>query len=188
MENLYKDYYELIQAADECVNKHLLVPALVLIYTGIDTVSWMASEDVNESVGARFKNWVDAWMLVKGKLDCTAEELYAARCGVLHTLTPNSALSEKKGVRKIAYAWGTAKREMLEESIAFVSMNNRIASVHLEDLYWSFREGFADYIEHVLSNNEKREGFLLKSGQHFANFSVEQIEKLLQTNNNTYGK
>jgi hypothetical protein len=57
MENLFTSYYQLIQAADECVNKNMVLPALVLIYTAIDSVSWIASEDQNELVGIRFKKW-----------------------------------------------------------------------------------------------------------------------------------
>jgi len=180
MENLFTSYSQLIQAADECVNKHMVLPALVLIYTAIDSVSWIASEDPNELVGIRFKNWVNTWMLKNGKLKCAAEELYAARCGVLHSLTPNSTLSEKKGVRKIAYAWGKAKHEELEESISALSMNDSIVSIHLEDLFWSFRGGFADYLDHVFSSDKELEKFLIKSGQHFANINLEQMDEFLQ--------
>ena len=184
MENLFKNYYQLIQATDECVNKHRVLPALVLIYTGIDSVSWIASEDPNEKPGTRFKNWVDAWMLKNGKLNCTAEELYAARCGVLHRLTPDSTLSEKNGVRKITYAWGKAKHEKLEESISALSMNDSVASVHLDELFWSFREGFADYLDYVFSNAGEREKFLTKSGQHFANIKVGQLDEFLRVAKN----
>lgn len=175
MENLFTSYCQLIQAADGCVHKLMVVPALVLIYTAIDSVSWIASEDPNELVGTRFKNWINTWMLKKGKLKCTAEELYAARCGVLHSLTPNSDLSEKKGVRKIAYAWGKAKHDELEESISALSMSDTIVSIHLESLFWAFREGFADYLDHVFSSEKEREMFLIKSGQHFANINMEQM-------------
>ena len=180
MENLFNNYYQLIEATDVCVNKHMIMPALILIYTAIDSVGWIASDNPKEAVGTRFQNWVNKWMLKNGRLKCTAEELYAARCGVLHTLTPNSTLSEKKGIRKIAYAWGIAKHEDLDESISALSMNNRIVSIHLDDLFSSFREGFADYIEHVFSNREIKEKFLKKSGQHFANLKMEKMDEFLE--------
>jgi hypothetical protein len=179
MPNLYKNYYQLIQAAEDCIDKRMTLPALILIYTGIDTVSWIAGNNSNEGVKTRFENWVNVWMLSKGKLNCTAEELYAARCGVLHTLTPSSDLSEKKGVRKIAYAWGKATRDTLEESVSVLSMNNKVASVHLEDLFWCFREGFADYLDHVYSHTEEQEKFSMKSSQHFVNLTIEQMDDLL---------
>ncbi len=184
MVNLFKNYFQLIKATEDCINKHMIIPALVLIYTAIDSASWIASENPSESVGTRFQNWVNKWMLNNGKLKCTAEELYAARCGVLHTLTPNSTLSEKKGVRKIAYAWGNAKYEELEESITALSMNDNVASIHLEDLFWSFREGFANYLEHVFSSDEERDKFLSQSGQHFANLEMEEMDDFLKRTRN----
>jgi hypothetical protein len=180
MENLFKNYYQLIQAMDDCVSKRMIIPALILIYTAIDSVGWIASDNPKEGVGTRFQNWVNNWMLNNGRLTCAAEELYAARCGVLHTLTPNSTLNEKKGVRKIADAWGKARHEDLEESIHALSMGGSIASIHLDDLFLSFREGLADYIEHVFSNDEEKEKFLKKSGQHFANLEMQKVDEFLE--------
>ena len=117
---------------------------------------------------------------MRNKLTCTAEELYAARCGVLHTLTPNSELSEFKGVRKIAYAWGNTKHADLAESITAVSMDYSIASVHLEDLFSTFKDGFADYLDEAFSNKVGREKFLTKSGKHFANINMEQMDEFLR--------
>lgn len=181
MENLFKSYYQLIQAADECVSKHMALPALVLIYTSIDSVGWIASEDPNEQPGHRFKNWVNTWMLKDGELKCSAEELYAARCGILHRLTPDSTLSEKKGVRIVAYAYGKAKHEQLEEYSAVLEINDKVVSVHLKDLFWSFKKGFANYLEHVFSNDRELEKFLIKSGQHYATVNMVQMDELLQS-------
>ena len=184
MDKLFKNYFQLIQATNDCVNNHMIIPSLVLIYSAIDSASWLASETPKEEVGSRFKKWVNTWMLHSGKLKCSAEELYAARCGVLHTLTPNSTLSEKKGVRIIAYSWGKAKQDKLEESISALSMSHNTVSVHLEDLFCCFREGFADYLDYVFSNDEVKEKFLSKSGQHFENMEIEKMDEFLEITRN----
>jgi hypothetical protein len=183
MENLFKNYYQLIHAAEECIKGRMTLPALILIYVAIDSVSWTASED--PEVATRFKKWVNTWMLKNGKLKCTAEELYAARCGVIHTLTPNSSLSERKGVKRIAYAWGKAKQDKLEETVSSLSLSNEISSIHLEDLFCVFKDGFADYLEHMFSSDEKREQFLKKAGQHFAHVEMEKMDAFLQITRNT---
>lgn len=184
MENLFKNYYQLIQATEECINNHMIVPSLILIYSAIDSASWIASDNPNEGVGSRFKKWVDTWMLNAGEIKCTSEEIYAARCGILHTLTPTSKLSQDKGVRQIAYAWGKAKNEELEESISALSMDDDIVSVHLEDLFLAFRRGFADYLEYVFNNEVEKAKFLSKSGQHFANIKMEQMNEFLGLSRN----
>ena len=184
MENLFNNYYQVVQTIDDCVSTHRIAPALILIYSAIDSASWIASDNPNEAVKIRFQDWVNKWVLNNDKLKCTAEELYAARCGILHSLTPNSTLSEKKGVRKIAYAWGKAKTKDLEESISILSMNEEIASILLEDLFWSFREGFVDYLEHVFNNKKEKEKFLTKSGQHFASIEMEKVDIFLESTRN----
>lgn len=179
-ENLFNNYYQIIKAIRGCIDQKLVLPSLVLIYTAIDSVSWLACNEQNIGVGKRFQKWVHEWMLKDGKLNCSAEELYPARCGVLHTLTPNSNLSEKKGVRKVAYAWGKADSEKLEESISALSMSDSIVSVHLEDLFWSFSNGFTNYIEHVFDNDQQREKFLRKAGVHFANLEMSKLDEFLE--------
>ncbi|MFA6164631.1 MAG: hypothetical protein WC685_14530 [Methylobacter sp.] len=178
-EKLFKNYYQLIKATENCIDQNLVLPSLILIYTSIDSVSWIANDSPNADVGKQFQKWVNEWMLKDGGLDCTAEELYAARCGVLHTLTPNSRLSEKKGVRKVAYAWGKASPDKLTESISALSMRNSLASVHIEDLFWSFRNSFANYMDHVFNDNEERAKFLNKAGEHFTNLEMAKMDDFL---------
>jgi hypothetical protein len=137
-QNLLRDYSHIIIAIDYCISEKLTMPALVLIYSAIDSISWYASDKENQSVGKRFQAWVDTWMLQKYPLPCTASELYAARCAILHTLTPDSDLSEKGAVRRIGYAWGTAQQRDLAESIELLEYPGLVA-VHVNDILHSFR-------------------------------------------------
>ena len=154
------------------------MPALILLYSAIDSVSWIASDDENQPVGKRFQIWVDTWMLQKYPLPCTAIELYAARCGILHTLTPDSDLSEKKQVKRISYAWGTAKQKDLDESIKLLDYPGLVA-VHIDDISHSFRNGFADFIESLEKDDNKRALFTQKAGKHFANTEMSLISEFL---------
>ena len=154
------------------------MPALVLIYSAIDSVSWVASDEDNQQVGKRFQVWVDTWMLQKYPLPCTALELYAARCGILHTLTPKSDLSEKKNVRRISYAWGTAQQKDLEESIKRLEYPGLVA-VHVNDIFNSFKNGFADFLDSLEKDEVKRNLFVQKAGEHFANTEISVISEFL---------
>ena len=154
------------------------MPALVLIYTAIDTVSWIASEDENRLVGESFEAWVDKWMLSKYPLPCTSEELYAARCGILHTLTPNSRLTDKKGVRRIAYATGNANQTDLEESIRLLEYPGLVA-VHVDDIFSSFRHGFEDFIEMLEKDPTIKDLFTQKASKHFATMDMSIVSDFL---------
>ena len=178
-ENLFRNYYQLLAATDLCIGERLYMPALVLIYTAIDSVSWLASDDRNEPVRIRFEKWVNKWMLQKYPLPCTATELYAARCGILHTLTPDSDLS-KKGIRKIAYAWGKADSDDLAKTIQLLDYQGLVA-VHLEDILGSFRQGFADFLNALVRDDEKMDRFISKANKHFANVDISLVSQFISS-------
>jgi hypothetical protein len=104
--------------------------------------------------------------------------LYAARCGILHTLTPKSDLSEKKNVRRISYAWGTAQQKDLEESIKRLEYPGLVA-VHVNDIFNSFKNGFADFLDSLEKDEVKRNLFVQKAGEHFANTEISVISEFL---------
>lgn len=184
-QNLYANYIEMIKAIEHCVDNRLLLPALVMIYTSIDSVSWLANNNPKLSVKDAFTKWVDEWMLKNQDIDklinCSSKELYAARCGLLHTLTPESDLTQR-GVRKTAYSWGKAENSKLEELIVLQGQQNQITAVNLETLLNSFREAMADYLDHVYNNKELKDHFLEKAKLHFATLSIDKVDSFLSLN------
>ena len=176
--NLFRSYSQIIITIDYCIAEKLIMPALVLIYSAIDSVSWIASDDEDRSVGERFQSWVNVWMLQKYPLPCTALELYAARCGILHTLTPYSDLSNNKGVRRISYAWGTSQQKDLDESIKLTKYPG-IVAVHVNAIFASFKNAYTDYIDALETDNVKRELFIEKADKHFANVDISVISDFL---------
>jgi hypothetical protein len=184
--NLFRSYFQIITAIDYCIAETLITPALVLIYSTIDSVSWIASDDEDQSVGERFQSWVNVWMLQKYPLPCTALELYAARCGILHTLTPDSDLTSKKGVRRISYACGKEQYKDLDESIKLTKYPG-IVAVHVNDIVASFKNGFVDYIDALDTDKVKIELFIEKAGKHFANVDISVISDFLASTQNDGG-
>ena len=69
---------------DFCFREELFTESLVLLYAGIDALAWLAlpSGDVN---GSDFVKWVNTYLLPDSGLQCTAEDIWAARCGLLHS-------------------------------------------------------------------------------------------------------
>ena len=173
-------FSQIFSAIDYCLAEQLILPALVLIFTAIDSIAWAASEDDNSGVGNRFQSWVNTWMLQKYPLPCTAIELYAARCGVLHTLTPNADLNKDKNIRRISYAWGTANQKDLEESINRLEFPGLVA-VHVNDIYSSLKNGFDDYIESLDKDLPKRERFIQKVSTHFVDIDKSVLTEFLST-------
>lgn len=182
-QNFHTSYIQLLQAIEHCEKNNLVVPTLVMVYSAIDSVSWLASGDSKES-GKAFKRWVTDWMLNDPKIKCTAEELYAARCGLVHTLTPTSSTTSK-GVRKIAYSWGSGENDDLERLIKISASEETVTSVHLSDLIQAFRTGVADCLDQIYNDPERKRAFDKKCSEHFATIPHSKVSELLALSHST---
>lgn len=95
---------ELVEVVDMCFDNGFIIPGLVIIYVGIDIMAWLNRPESRENViRDDFISWVDEFLLPNSNLACNAIDLYAARCGLVHTYSAESRLSRGKHVRKIYY-------------------------------------------------------------------------------------
>jgi hypothetical protein len=85
-----RELTELVEAAQLCLANRRLVPTFVLTCTGLDAAAALTAEDPKAGVRTKFVWWVETYLLPRTPLKVTALDLYAARCGVLHTLTGTS--------------------------------------------------------------------------------------------------
>lgn len=178
---IYENFEQLFQAIENCLERKLFLPTLILVYSGIDSASWLACTDENKPVNERFKHWVEEWIIGNNLLQCTSEELYAARCGILHTLTPDSNLSKKKGVKTLTYAWGTAEKNMLEEAINLIEEDDKKTAIHINDIVHAFKASFKFFWDSALTDKEKTNIIIRRAGKYFINMSKEVMESILQS-------
>jgi len=108
LETLIKNLDGLDEAVVRCLGARLILPALSLLFVGIDIVASLERQP-GEGMKASFTRWVEQYLLPARPLGCTSIELYAARCGILHTFTAESDLSRTGKARKLYYAWGKEK-------------------------------------------------------------------------------
>lgn len=120
--------------------------ALILIFSGIDAMASLEKSDEANDVKKRFTNWVNKYMKFSEWPEAGLE-LYAARCGILHTYGPISDLFEKGKVRLIAYTSGGGMTVMQSTELVLVSV---------EGLAFQFFRGIARYLEALVSEPTKR--------------------------------
>jgi hypothetical protein len=173
MDSLIRNSQQLFEAIDSCLNKKLLLPCLSLVYTGMD-VHASLEQRPDERVRGAFTRWVDRYVVRGDCLPCSALELYAARCGVLHTFTANSELFRSGKVRQIFYAWGTARVEALQESID--ALDRHVLAVHVSDLVSAFRQGVADYFEEIADSPKLQAVVGKNAGLWFTNLDPSMID------------
>jgi hypothetical protein len=75
--------------------------ALMLIYAFIDRMAWVSVE--GEADNTHFKAWVNQYLLPKGDFLCSADDLWGARCALLHTGSVESRDSKKGRAKKVLY-------------------------------------------------------------------------------------
>ena len=150
MTMLEKHMIDLLNAIEESYKNGWYMPCLVLLYSGLDVVASLEPSR-GSGVGDRFEKWVDRYMLRSYPLPCTARDLYAARCAVVHTFTPESDLSRKGKARVIGYGFGSAAVTELDKASAFANQSGQV-NVHVRDLIDAFRNGFADYYQEVTTD------------------------------------
>jgi hypothetical protein len=120
--------------------------ALILMYAWIDRVAWLSVER-EESTGNDFKNWVDEYLLKHHEMACTAEELWGARCGLLHTGSPEAKVTRKNTGRKVFYITG--------DTIKAHTRNDDEVFIRVADLHSNFIGAIAKFAEHLEDNPDK---------------------------------
>src|ERR1700722_11320118 len=100
-ENFETNYAEVLSAIERCLEGRLHLPALMLMYSTIDTLAWVAADKRVNNQRARFEDWARRWLLPSSKLKCSPTDLYAARCAILHTLTYEADLTKSGKAKRI---------------------------------------------------------------------------------------
>jgi hypothetical protein len=175
---LYKNILLLASGIEACIEKKVNNSALILIYSGIDTVGWLDStEEFTSKPG--FITWVDTYLLKAKPLACTSLDLYAARCGLLHTFTPDSKLRSEGKARYINYAWGTASVEKLQRTIDLTKKSDNHVALHVNDLYEAWRLGVLRFCEEVEKDPDRKARVYEKADQFFAELGLGTISDVL---------
>jgi hypothetical protein len=155
MKGLYLNMFAVLEVIDDCLQKRRLMPGLVLLYSAVDAVASL-ERCPGEGTKVAFMRWVNAHMLKGFPLACTALELYAARCGIVHNYAAESDLSRKGRGRRIFYAWGTAKAEDLQKAADILHTTDCV-SVHVEDMVSAFPKGLANYFDEINDDKARQE-------------------------------
>ncbi len=172
---LRENYTQVVNGALACLSVRLQHPCLILIYTLIDSLAWACSDKATGSVRSNFERWVETWLK---SIPCTATELYAARCAILHTLTSKAELNKSGNIREIAYAWGSAKVEDLQEAISRSDHTNLVA-VHIDHLLDEVCEAMEKILETATVDTVLGQRLKDAANQHLVNDARELVEEYL---------
>ena len=175
--NFLKNNADMLDAAERCIELRQHLPSLGLIYSHIDTLAWAASAKTGGNVRRNFEAWANAWLLPNLRThspEVSATDLYGARCGVLHSLTSKSSLSVKGQAREVAYAWGTARAEVLRAAMADAEPSIQLVAIHYEELLRCLRKAVADFVACANTDQNLATALEAADAKHYTNIGTGQ--------------
>ena len=105
-----------VEATDSLMQRKLYGHYLVIAYSTIDTLGLLdAPPDQIDARKSSFLAWVESYLLPNIRVDCSATDIWAARCAVLHAFTTESNLSRTGKAKELQYyiADGDAAKEYI---------------------------------------------------------------------------
>lgn len=127
---------------------------LILIYCGIDAMSYLSMPQTQNEVQSKdFIQWADKYIsprLRNKTTKITGEELFSARCAVVHTYTIESKKTRQASVRKIAYAFGG------DLSVIFDSKVPDLVLLRMDTLRDAFFTAIDEFLMQSYADKQKK--------------------------------
>jgi len=145
---------QLFEGIEFCLGKNLWEPTLILLYAGIDAMAWLDRSPAAKDVTSQdFIAWCQKYLLAPGDDLLTADDLYAARCGLLHSHTGESSKHREGKVKKVFYSRRTPAGEINFDQL---SMAEHVwpVWVDLDVIVQRFRDGVAKFRKEISEDAE----------------------------------
>jgi hypothetical protein len=149
------------------------LPALMMLYAAIDILgSLLRPESEPDTKGEYFKKWVNDYMIAPSHVAFTSEEVWSARCGLLHTHTASSKLSRQGKARQLHYfrAHGASLPPELRHAMKEALAQGKLF-VDVDALYTVFTDGTQRFLAAVQSDAALENRVLHHSTRLFGRWS-----------------
>jgi cytosine/adenosine deaminase-related metal-dependent hydrolase len=173
---LEKNFFGLLTAIENCFKGKQILPGLILLYAHIDIVASLnrpSSKD--EGTRQDFNDWVNQYLLPDSNLSCSADDLYAARCGLVHSYMAEARLTRSGDAKQIFYAWGTAEGAKLQERVMATGLDSKAVVVHVDGLLKAFFTGLDRFLEALSKDPQKEQLVYERARKFFANIPIGAI-------------
>jgi len=175
LDDVAAKYAETTAAILMCGREKYFEPALRLLYSAIDSLSWLYSDEMdleNRKVGAEYEQWVNDFLipyLEEYEYNCTAKEIYLARCSQLHTFS--AIAKNQKDNRIVAYA--SDKEEVIRTNfklpeIEKMSKGKKFIVISIGDLVQGFMNGTSEFFKQIEKDKKLYDNVIVKADNYYA--------------------
>lgn len=154
-DTLRRTIAELVKSVNLLYRNGLHIPSVMMTYAAIDILAALARPaNAQETSGANFRAWVDQYLLPGSRLKCNADDIWGARCGLLHAYVPESRHSRDGKARKLVYVIGVLD-ESARGTTQFVL--GEYVTVVSQDLFDALSKGLQRFMDAFEADPELRD-------------------------------
>ena len=138
-----------IDAINQLVVANRYLQALVVLYSAIDTLAWvsLSSGDVTRF---DFCKWDDTYLKPEMQVGCTSQDLYAARCAVVHSSAAESRMSREGQASELWYSTSSHSIDYLQSYARKVGAKAKV--VHFTTLIAAFTFSVMDFSQELATD------------------------------------
>ncbi len=149
--------------------------ALILIYSGMDIVSSLQVKGLGNTGRQCFIKWANKYVTPKLDYSVSGEDLYNARCAILHTLWIESDMSNR-GANLIVYRSGRKKMDLelneMHSKILKKIANRDIIILWIDDLISAFNEATNECLDDIYNDTQLKKNFLARANKMIIDFQL----------------
>ena len=135
----------MLPGIQSCLDQQCLVSAITLMFATIDALAALTRPTTQpETDGNTFRVWAARFLQPDQRVGCTVQDLWGARCGVLHTYSPEAARAKQYGARRVYYQWREGPAADAGRTLPLGSI-----VVIVEDLHIALSNAAHDYMAEV---------------------------------------
>lgn len=173
-------YKEICRAIYLCYEKKYDISALILLYSAIDALSWLYSEqnDINKRIVEQdYKRWVKEFFLPNlDGYDCTAQEIYLSRCSILHTYSAGAKNQNDNRLFMYFYCGRDNEmqvKNMMDEFENFIGKKH-VLVVHIGDFVKALEKGINDFFKCVKESKNLFNNVIKKAEKYYISFMTSE--------------
>lgn len=170
--NEVKEKYSiLLKSIKLCKDNNFVEPVLIILYSAIDSLAWLNSKEKDiqkRNAKNEFKEFSNKYIISKLTQNITADELYAARCAVLHTISSRSINNIKKGIRYLTYA--NSPHAEIEGNDIIKSENENAVCINIFNLLCALVYAITDFFDDISKDNNKKKIVIYKAEEYYTVF------------------
>jgi len=121
----------MLRGIEVALEQECLISAVALMHATIDAVSALTRPKEQDDTSRQvFEAWVKRFLLPGSGFEFSASDLYAARCGVLHTSSSESRLEREQGAMPLVYQWSAGPPADQAHPLPTGAVVVRVESLH----------------------------------------------------------